>query len=628
MTKANGILSIDVGGTHTRLGLFDGQDNKELVEKRVFPTNQNLETWLENTFQSTQELLNGRDIIGIGACFPGLLDDQGTLKKSNNLSGWENQPMKKILEEQFDCGVEVPHDVAAAAIGECVSVKKESHDEYVYIAWGTGIGGAALKRLGTQIYLLSFQPGHISLDWKGRVCTCGQVGCPEAYIGGNIIQEYFGDEDYCKVLDTHSGWEVTVPKLFVNNSTGRIGLVGYWDTVAFDEFAGKAKKANRALVDILKNYMANKTFSRGIETIGAEASMAYVGNTAHNVEYMLMHTNFFEELPEQYYDSAFLDRLHFYIPGWEVEVLRDEMFSNGYGFVLDYLAEILRKQRSYNYANRYEDFFSLSRNMSTRDKDGINKTFSGLFKILFPQGSANKEDIEMILKFAMEGRKRVKDQLVRIDTTFPDYSFSYSTIGSEQELDIKTSEEEQYPQHYYTTPTPPGKEKPSASSPAVEIPNLSEEELLIQQGESDELEFKATLRWNLETQRSERRVENGVLKTVVAFLNTAGGTLLDGVRDDGKIMGLAIEKFEDDDELLVFFSNMLNDRIGKQYAEFIKFYLKKINGLTILRVDCTPSSTATFLQDKSAQIFYIRNGPATAKLNPKEMLEYTKKHFR
>ena len=110
-----------------------------------------------------------------------------------------------------------------------------------------------------------------------------------------------------------SGGEVTVPKLFVNNATGRIGLVGFWDVVAFDEFAGR-KRVDKALVDILKNYMANKSFSRGIETLGAEASMAFVGNTQHTLPYMLRHSDLFAPLPEKYYDSAFLDRLHFYAP--------------------------------------------------------------------------------------------------------------------------------------------------------------------------------------------------------------------------------------------------------------------------------------------------------------------------
>ncbi len=222
-----------------------------------------------------------------------------------------------------------------------------------------------------------------------------------------------------------SGGEVTVAKLFVNNSTGKIGLVGYWDVVAFDEFAGKKKRADKALVDIMKNYMANKSFSRGIETLGAEASMAFVGNTQHTVPYMLKHADLFDDLPEQYHDSAFLDRVHFYLPGWEVDIIRGEMFSNGYGFVVDYLAEILRSLRNHDFSDRYQEHFTLSSDISTRDRDGIHKTFSGLMKILFPEGEATKEEIQAILHFAIEGRKRVKDQLMRIDSTYADVRFSY-----------------------------------------------------------------------------------------------------------------------------------------------------------------------------------------------------------
>jgi ATP-dependent Lon protease len=156
-----------------------------------------------------------------------------------------------------------------------------------------------------------------------------------------------------------SGGEVSVAKLFVNNSNGRIGLVGYWDVVAFDEFAGKKKRADKALVDILKNYMANKSFSRGIETLGAEASMTFVGNTQHTLPFMLKHSDLFDDLPEQYHDSAFLDRLHFYIPGWEVDIIRGEMFSAGYGFVVDYLAEILRNLRNHDFSHLYRDHFEL-----------------------------------------------------------------------------------------------------------------------------------------------------------------------------------------------------------------------------------------------------------------------------
>jgi len=247
-----------------------------------------------------------------------------------------------------------------------------------------------------------------------------------------------------------SGGEVTVPKLFVNNSSGKLGLVGYWDTVAFDEFAGKQKRVDKALVDIMKNYMANKSFSRGVETLGADASMAFVGNTEHSLPYMLKHSDLFDALPEKFYDSAFLDRLHFYIPGWEVDIIRGEMFSSGYGFVVDYLAEVLRHLRNQDYSDRYQEYFKLSSQISTRDRDAIHKTFSGLMKILFPQGGATEAEIEEILKFAMEGRKRVKDQLFRIDSTYVDVNFAYSNKAG-QELAVQTLEELQYPNYFNQT---------------------------------------------------------------------------------------------------------------------------------------------------------------------------------
>ena len=247
-----------------------------------------------------------------------------------------------------------------------------------------------------------------------------------------------------------SGGEVSVPKLFVNNSSGKIGLVGYWNVVAFDEFAGRTKKVDKALVDIMKNYMANKSFSRGIETLGAEASMVFVGNTANTVPYMLKHSDLFEELPDKYHDSAFLDRLHFYLPGWEIDIIRAEMFSDGYGFVVDYIAEILRHLRNDDFSNRYEAYFTLSKDISTRDRDGINKTFSGLMKILYPHDNATVEEIEEVLKFAMEGRKRVKDQLMRIDSTYAQTQFYYEDKGGKKYW-ITTLEEDEYPNYYHKT---------------------------------------------------------------------------------------------------------------------------------------------------------------------------------
>ena len=245
-----------------------------------------------------------------------------------------------------------------------------------------------------------------------------------------------------------SGGEVTLAKLFVNNATGKLGLVGYWDCIAFDEFAGKQKRPDKSLVDVMKNYMANKTFSRGIETLGAEASIAFVGNTMHSVPQMLKKSNLFEQLPDAYLDSAFIDRIHNYVPGWEVDIIRGEMFSSGYGFIIDYLSEVLHSMRELDYTTRYQKYFTLSPSISTRDKDGVQKTFSGLMKIVYPSGDATKEEIKELLTFAMEGRKRVKDQLFRIDPTYDPVDFSFTDNETGAKISVKTLEEVQYPNLY------------------------------------------------------------------------------------------------------------------------------------------------------------------------------------
>src|SRR5690554_5629911 len=217
-----------------------------------------------------------------------------------------------------------------------------------------------------------------------------------------------------------SGGEVSKAKLFVNNSNGEIGLVGYWDVVALDEFAGKTKRTDTGLVDIMKNYMANKSFSRGTHVMQAEASIVMVGNTDHTVPHMLKHTDLFDALPKDYYDTAFLDRVHAYLPGWETKKLRNEMFTGDFGFIVDYLAEILKALRKEDYTKSYQPFFELSSTITTRDKSSIEKTFSGLVKLIYPHGEFSEEEAKVLMDFAIECRKRVKDQLRKMDETFND----------------------------------------------------------------------------------------------------------------------------------------------------------------------------------------------------------------
>jgi len=259
-----------------------------------------------------------------------------------------------------------------------------------------------------------------------------------------------------------SGGEVTVPKLFVNNSNGRIGLVGYWDVVAFDEFAGREKTANKALVDIMKNYMANKQFSRGVNPMGAEASFAFVGNTDHNVPWMLKNTDLFEALPPQFHDSAFIDRLHAYLPGWEVDIIRGEMFTSGYGFIVDYLAEILRHLRAEDFSHRPDRFFTVPVQTHIRDRAAINKTMSGLLKLIFPNGGETEAEVEELLRFAIECRKRVKDQLLRIDSTFESADFHYIALDGAKRA-VTTLEEEEFPQFYHRRSTGDGDDSAAQS---------------------------------------------------------------------------------------------------------------------------------------------------------------------
>lgn len=242
-----------------------------------------------------------------------------------------------------------------------------------------------------------------------------------------------------------SGGEVSKAKLFVNNSSGAIGLVGYWDVIAYDEFAGKTKRVDRGLVDIMKNYMANKSFSRGADVYQAEASMVFVGNTDHSVQYMMKHTHLFDALPKDYHDTAFLDRIHAYLPGWEVSKLRNELFTNDFGFIVDYIAEVLKSLKKEDHSKLYQQYFTLSNSITTRDKTAIEKTFSGLVKIVFPDLKMSEEDVKLILDFAIECRKRVKMQLIKMDETFNDdpVFFEY-TDEANQKFEVQTLEEIEY----------------------------------------------------------------------------------------------------------------------------------------------------------------------------------------
>lgn len=223
-----------------------------------------------------------------------------------------------------------------------------------------------------------------------------------------------------------SGGQTTVANLFYNMGTKQVGLVGMWDCVAFDEVAG-IKFKDQDGVQIMKDYMASGSFARGKEEKNAYASMVFVGNINQSVDAILKTSHLFEPFPEAMgNDTAFLDRIHCYIPGWEIPKYRPEFFTNDYGFITDYFSEIMRELRKISYADAYTHYFKLGNNLNQRDVIAVKKTVSGLVKLIHPDGEFDRESVEEILRFALEMRRRVKEQQKKIGgMEFYDVNFSY-----------------------------------------------------------------------------------------------------------------------------------------------------------------------------------------------------------
>lgn len=223
-----------------------------------------------------------------------------------------------------------------------------------------------------------------------------------------------------------SGGQTTVANLFYNMSNRTVGLVGMWDCVAFDEVAGIRFK-DKDGIQIMKDYMASGSFSRGKEEKSALASMVFVGNINQSVDVLLKTSHLFDPFPpEMNSDSAFFDRMHCYLPGWEIPKYRPQFFTDSYGFITDYLSAFMRELRKISYADAFDKYFKLGNNLNQRDVIGVRKMVSALVKLIYPHGQFDKEDVLEILRFALEMRRRVKEQLKRIGgMEFYDINFSY-----------------------------------------------------------------------------------------------------------------------------------------------------------------------------------------------------------
>lgn len=248
-----------------------------------------------------------------------------------------------------------------------------------------------------------------------------------------------------------SGGDVTSARLFVKMSGNKeiLGLVGYWDVVAWDEFEQqKGRNVDAVLIDTMQNYLANKSFNRGKGTHEASASMVFVGNTKHTVPYMLKNSHLFESIPTAFIKGAFLDRIHLYNPGWEIKMLKKDSFSKGYGLITDYIAAILHELRNNDLTDLLKEYAKFDGSLSERDHLAIRKTFSGMVKLLYPDGKMTGKEACELIDFAAECRKRVKDQLYLIDETFraEPAKFIYIRKTDGAEIHVETLENINYAQ--------------------------------------------------------------------------------------------------------------------------------------------------------------------------------------
>ena len=258
-----------------------------------------------------------------------------------------------------------------------------------------------------------------------------------------------------------SGGQTTVANLFYNMSTRKVGLVGLWDVVAFDEVAG-IKFKDKDGVQIMKDFMASGSFSRGRDVINANAAMVFVGNINQSVDILVKTGHLFAPFPEEMIDSAFFDRMHCYLPGWEIPKMRPEFLTNQYGLIVDFLAEFFREMRKRSFTDAIDQYFKIGNNLNQRDVIAVRKTVSGLLKLLYPHGEFDKDVVERCFVYALESRRRVKEQLKKIGgMEFYDVHFSY--------IDNETLEEKfvSVPEHGGASLIPEGPMNPGTMHTVV-----------------------------------------------------------------------------------------------------------------------------------------------------------------
>jgi ATP-dependent Lon protease len=425
-----------------------------------------------------------------------------------------------------------------------------------------------------------------------------------------------------------SGGKVTVAQLFVNLSSGRVGLLGMWDVVAFDEVAG-LEMSDSTVINMLKDYMESGSFARGKEETPAEASLVFVGNTSKPHEELVRTAHLFADLPKAMIDPAFLDRLHFYLPGWEVPKLEQRLFTSHFGLVSDYLAEALRQLRKQSFVRAIDDDFALGSDLSARDEKAVRKTVSGLLKILHPHGQWTHAELREYLEFAMEGRRRVKEQLKKLAAhDYAKTAFSYVERDTGREVWVGVPEQGE--DFEIGVAEASSEVKSADKSDSTDTPIAQ----LIPAGESARVEFKQTARVNLGTKQRDPVIELMVVKSVAGFMNGQGGTLLLGVVDTGEVFGIerdmkTLGSRQNRDGFELWLTGLLDNMLGPTATSNVAVSFQEFSEGTVCRVDVRRGKKPTFVRGTKGEAdLYVRLNNSTRLLNTADALEYVNTHWR
>ena len=431
-----------------------------------------------------------------------------------------------------------------------------------------------------------------------------------------------------------SGGRTTVAQLFAHMGTGRIGFVGHWDVVAFDEVAG-IQFADSTVIQIMKDYMESGSFARGREELPAEATMVFLGNLNEPPEQLVRKGHLFVNLPDAMIDAAFLDRMHFYLPGWDTPKMEQRYFSDNYGFISDYLAEALRASRLQNYSAAVEEDFAFGGHLNARDERAVRKTVSGLLKILHPHGEWTRAELREYLELALEGRRRIKEQLKKLAPhEYGKTAFSYveRDTGMEFWVEVPEQPDNAIAETISNEETQtPATEKPQEH--VVAPKRLSVQDLMAT-GESSTVEFKASARWNLYKGGKDQAIEREIVKAVSGFMNAHGGTLLIGVNDSHEAVGLDNDykltggKLGCDprDSFENWLTGLMDTSIGRPPLANMSITFEKVDGHDVCRVDVSPSHKPVYARGKQTKDFYVRLNNGTRSLDIEDALDYISAH--